>query len=124
MFFRVTLKDRNTVQQGARDCILVPRASILLVSGGDRSPPLTKRIEALGTRMARLVPKTAAKARQWRAQELCREFDKSVKMPTLKQPFECTYLVTRCFCVVFYSFLSYERSQFRSSGFSTADSLF
>ena len=22
-------------------------------------------------------------------------------MPTLKQPFECTYLVTRCFCVVF-----------------------
>ena len=31
--------------------ILVPRASILLVSGGDRSLPLTKMIEALGTRM-------------------------------------------------------------------------
>ena len=36
--------------------ILVPRASILLVSGGDRSPPLTKRIEALGTRMREFQP--------------------------------------------------------------------
>ena len=31
--------------------ILVPRASILLVRVGDRSLTLTKRIEALGTRM-------------------------------------------------------------------------
>ena len=36
-------------------CILVPRASILLVSGRDRSLPLTKRIEVLGTRMLFLL---------------------------------------------------------------------
>ena len=36
--------------------ILVPKASILLVSGGERSPPLTKRIEALGTRMRNSIP--------------------------------------------------------------------
>ena len=33
------------------ELILVPRAFIILVSVGDRSPTLTKTIEALGTRM-------------------------------------------------------------------------
>ena len=48
----VTLTEKSTQPfAGWNSLILVPRASILLVSGGDRSPPLTKRIEALGTRM-------------------------------------------------------------------------
>ena len=47
-------EDQNTRDQIASvEIILVPRASILLVSCRDRYPPLTKRIEALGTRMRR-----------------------------------------------------------------------
>ena len=36
--------------------ILVPRSSILLVSVGDRSQTLTKKIEVLGTRMWQYLP--------------------------------------------------------------------